>query len=39
MNIHSTKLESPPTREEAETALLLLRTWIAGASPVEMQDP
>ena len=38
MNIHSTKLESPPTREEAETALLLLRTWIAGASPVEMQD-
>lgn len=38
MNIHSTKLESSPTREEAETALLLLRTWIASASPVEMQD-
>jgi GTP cyclohydrolase IB len=41
MNIHSAEIERAPTREDAERALRLLRTWAGAASHDEIQtlDP
>ncbi len=36
MNIHSTEIERAPTREDAERALRLLRTWANSASRDEI---
>jgi GTP cyclohydrolase IB len=41
MNIHSTEIERAPTRDDAERALRLLRSWAGGATRDEIQtlDP
>src|SRR6056297_3871573 len=41
MNIHSADIERAPSRDEAERALDLLRTWVGAASSDEIQtlDP
>jgi GTP cyclohydrolase I len=41
MNIHSTEIERAPSRDDAERALRLLRTWASGASNAEIDtlDP
>ncbi|WP_420858053.1 GTP cyclohydrolase FolE2 [Marivivens marinus] len=36
MNIHSVDLDRDPTRDEAETALALLRRWAGGVTPEEV---
>jgi GTP cyclohydrolase IB len=41
MNIHSSEIERAPTREDAERALRLLRSWVRDAAEAEIQtlDP
>ncbi|MBN2905751.1 MAG: GTP cyclohydrolase I FolE2 [Rhodobacteraceae bacterium] len=41
MNIHNRDIERQPTRDEAERALALLRSWAAGAGAAELEtlDP
>ncbi len=36
MNVHTSRLETPPDRDDAETALSVLRRWAAVASPEEL---
>ena len=38
MNVHTPEIDRLPTREEAEKALDLLRTWAQGSSDVEVAD-